>query len=203
MTHASLLTGKLGWLDRSSDGSRMNGDVHVRFCERPGVRFPRPTHQPAAPHCPTIPGEEADGKGVRSRAFWLGSDAALATAVPCRHARLRPQRADGAQGGILPGGEPGAQGGAPRRNRFVASPGSGRWRAFARGGRHARFTVAQAPRSPARRRARSCGGVRGQGTACRASVRSPPQRSLRPRVVGCDSSLSRESPEACSRLHQS
>ena len=29
---------------RLDDGSRMSGDVHVRFCERPGVRFPRATH---------------------------------------------------------------------------------------------------------------------------------------------------------------
>ena len=26
------------------DGSRMSGDVHVRFCERLGVKFPRATH---------------------------------------------------------------------------------------------------------------------------------------------------------------
>ena len=29
---------------RLDDGSRMSGDVHVRFCERLGVRFPGPTH---------------------------------------------------------------------------------------------------------------------------------------------------------------
>ena len=30
---------------RLNDGSRMSGDVHVRFCEGLGVRFPRATHQ--------------------------------------------------------------------------------------------------------------------------------------------------------------
>ena len=29
---------------RLDDGSCMSGDVHVQFCERPGVRFPRATH---------------------------------------------------------------------------------------------------------------------------------------------------------------
>jgi hypothetical protein len=29
---------------RLDDGSRMSGDVHVRFCERLGVRLPRATH---------------------------------------------------------------------------------------------------------------------------------------------------------------
>ena len=29
---------------RPDDGSRMSGDVQVRFCERPGVKFPRATH---------------------------------------------------------------------------------------------------------------------------------------------------------------
>ena len=26
------------------DGSRMNGDIHVRFCESAGVKLPRATH---------------------------------------------------------------------------------------------------------------------------------------------------------------
>ncbi len=30
---------------RLNDGSRMNGDVHVRFCESLGVKFPGATHQ--------------------------------------------------------------------------------------------------------------------------------------------------------------
>src|SRR5690242_18687394 len=29
---------------RPNNGSRMRGDLHVRFCERPGVRFLRATH---------------------------------------------------------------------------------------------------------------------------------------------------------------
>ena len=29
---------------RLDDGSRMSGDVHVRFCESLGVKFPRATH---------------------------------------------------------------------------------------------------------------------------------------------------------------
>ena len=36
--------GRWVWCRRLADGSRMSGDVHVRFCERPGVRFPRATH---------------------------------------------------------------------------------------------------------------------------------------------------------------
>jgi hypothetical protein len=31
---------------RLDNGSRMSGDVHVRFCESAGVRFPRATHPP-------------------------------------------------------------------------------------------------------------------------------------------------------------
>ncbi len=41
---SSSRTGALAivsWLD---DGSRMNREVHVRFCESAGVRFPRATH---------------------------------------------------------------------------------------------------------------------------------------------------------------
>ncbi len=30
---------------RLDDGSRMSGDVHVRFCEGLGVKFPRATHR--------------------------------------------------------------------------------------------------------------------------------------------------------------
>ena len=30
---------------RLDDGSRMSGDVQVRFCERLGVKIPRPTHR--------------------------------------------------------------------------------------------------------------------------------------------------------------
>ena len=30
------------------DGSRMNREVHVRFCERLGVKLPRPTYQSGA-----------------------------------------------------------------------------------------------------------------------------------------------------------
>jgi hypothetical protein len=33
----------MGWLVRLLDGSGMNREVHVPFCERLGVRFPRPT----------------------------------------------------------------------------------------------------------------------------------------------------------------
>jgi hypothetical protein len=29
---------------RLDNGSRMSGDVHVRFCERLGVKLPRPTY---------------------------------------------------------------------------------------------------------------------------------------------------------------
>ena len=35
-----------GRTTRFCDGSRMSGDVQVRFCERLGVRFPGPTHLP-------------------------------------------------------------------------------------------------------------------------------------------------------------
>ncbi len=38
------LIGRLVRLSRLNDGSRMNGDVHVRFCEGLGVKFPRATH---------------------------------------------------------------------------------------------------------------------------------------------------------------
>ena len=38
-----LLIGHLVRLSRLNDGSRMNGDVHVRFCEGLGVKFPRAT----------------------------------------------------------------------------------------------------------------------------------------------------------------
>ena len=50
---AALLVGSpgclptgIGWAydRRLDDGSRMSGDVHVRFCERPRGRFPRATH---------------------------------------------------------------------------------------------------------------------------------------------------------------
>jgi hypothetical protein len=39
----------------------MTGDCHVRFCERLGVQFPRPTHRsnPWPPPC------ETDGRGLR------------------------------------------------------------------------------------------------------------------------------------------
>ena len=38
-------TGKKGEDVRQlDDGSRMSGDVHVRFCERLGVKVPRATH---------------------------------------------------------------------------------------------------------------------------------------------------------------
>ena len=39
---------------RLDDGSRMSGDVHVRFCESLGVKFPRATYpcgEPGAIHC--------------------------------------------------------------------------------------------------------------------------------------------------------
>jgi hypothetical protein len=40
-----LPTGNSWAFDRRlDDGSRMSGDVHVRFCESAGVRFPRATH---------------------------------------------------------------------------------------------------------------------------------------------------------------
>ena len=39
-----LLMGHLDRLFRLNDGSRMNGDVHVRFCEGLGVKFPGATH---------------------------------------------------------------------------------------------------------------------------------------------------------------
>ncbi len=38
---AALVT--WGAFSRLNDGSRMNGDVHVRFCEGLGVKFPRAT----------------------------------------------------------------------------------------------------------------------------------------------------------------
>jgi RNA-directed DNA polymerase len=43
---ACLLIGNC-WVSsqRLDDGSRMSGDVHVRFCERLGVRLPRATHR--------------------------------------------------------------------------------------------------------------------------------------------------------------
>ena len=33
-----------GCVRQLDDGSRMSGDVHVRFCERLGVKVPRATH---------------------------------------------------------------------------------------------------------------------------------------------------------------
>ena len=38
----ALADGPAAWL---YGGSRMSADVHVRFCERLGVRFPGPTHR--------------------------------------------------------------------------------------------------------------------------------------------------------------
>ena len=35
---------------RLDDGSRMSGDVHVRFCESLGVKFPRATHPAESSH---------------------------------------------------------------------------------------------------------------------------------------------------------
>jgi putative transposase len=37
-------TGRWESCHRPDDGSRMSREVHVRFCERPGVKFLRPTH---------------------------------------------------------------------------------------------------------------------------------------------------------------
>ncbi|PZA14273.1 hypothetical protein DNK49_22730 [Azoarcus communis] len=39
----SSYTGNEGWSVRSLDGSGVNREVHAPFCERLGVRFPRPT----------------------------------------------------------------------------------------------------------------------------------------------------------------
>jgi len=39
-----LYTGKRVWKVRLPNGSGMSREVHVPFCERPGGRFPRPTH---------------------------------------------------------------------------------------------------------------------------------------------------------------
>ena len=45
MSLGCLPTGKCWGCDlRLDDGSRMSGDVHVRFCESVGVQFPRATH---------------------------------------------------------------------------------------------------------------------------------------------------------------
>jgi len=40
----SLCTGSGGWLARLLDGSGVRREAHAPFCERLGVRFPRPTH---------------------------------------------------------------------------------------------------------------------------------------------------------------
>jgi len=45
---AALVT--WGAFSRLNDGSRMNGDVHVRFCEGLGVKFPRATLPPTSRH---------------------------------------------------------------------------------------------------------------------------------------------------------
>src|SRR6516225_10660423 len=42
-THGCLLIGHCCIMRRLDDKSRMSGDVHVRICERLGVRFPRAT----------------------------------------------------------------------------------------------------------------------------------------------------------------
>ena len=39
-----LRPAKLFCISQLDDGSRMSGDVHVRFCERLGVKVPRATH---------------------------------------------------------------------------------------------------------------------------------------------------------------
>ena len=45
-------TKSLECLSRLNDGSRMNGDVHVRFCEGLGVKFPRATLPAKSGHSP-------------------------------------------------------------------------------------------------------------------------------------------------------
>src|ERR1700741_1437498 len=41
----SLHTGRSAYAVRSSDGSRMKRELHVRFCERPMAKLHRPTRQ--------------------------------------------------------------------------------------------------------------------------------------------------------------
>ncbi len=45
-----LFTGSKVWSVRLLDGSGMNREVHVPFCERLGVRFLRPTHRVPQAH---------------------------------------------------------------------------------------------------------------------------------------------------------
>ena len=54
---SSLHIGSLGLALRLDDGSRMSGDVHVRFCESLGVKFPRATHPRKVFTLQTLPDE--------------------------------------------------------------------------------------------------------------------------------------------------
>jgi putative transposase len=64
----SSCTGKHSEPTRSPDGSGVNREVHAPFCERPGVKFLRPTHPWAKTNMAPLRGWSLRGKRLKAKA---------------------------------------------------------------------------------------------------------------------------------------